>query len=97
MITSETAQTSRAKRINRLAIAALACGIAQFSYVLYKGLAIIFIAAIIFGHIALRQIRRTGERGRGLALTGLILGYIVLGLGLLALLLFPLRGGPGNP
>ena len=92
MIISETAPRSRATRINRFAIAALVCGIAQFSYVLYKGLAVIFVAAIILGHLGLRQIRRTGERGRGLALTGLVLGYIVLALALLPLLLFPLTG-----
>ncbi|MFB9714365.1 DUF4190 domain-containing protein [Arthrobacter methylotrophus] len=33
------------------------------------------IAAIPFGHIALNQINRTGERGRGMAIAGLILGY----------------------
>ncbi|MDR4533083.1 DUF4190 domain-containing protein [Glutamicibacter sp. PS] len=33
---------------------------------------------IIFGHIALSQIKRTGERGSGMALTGLILGYVWL-------------------
>ena len=33
------------------------------------------LAAIITGHIALGQIKRSGESGRGLALAGLILGY----------------------
>lgn len=33
------------------------------------------IAAIVFGHLALGQIKRTGDAGRGLALTGLIIGY----------------------
>ncbi len=33
---------------------------------------------IVFGHIALGQIRRTGEAGRGLAITGLVFGYIGL-------------------
>jgi hypothetical protein len=31
---------------------------------------------IICGHIALSQIKRTGEGGRGLALAGLIIGYV---------------------
>lgn len=31
---------------------------------------------IIFGHIALSQIARTGERGHGMALAGTILGYL---------------------
>ncbi|BCN51939.1 hypothetical protein RE9425_03290 [Prescottella equi] len=34
--------------------------------------------AIVFGHIALSQIQRTGEQGRGLAIAGLVLGYIFL-------------------
>ncbi|MFT4232182.1 MAG: DUF4190 domain-containing protein [Leucobacter sp.] len=33
------------------------------------------IAAIVFGHLGLGQIKRTGDAGRGLALTGLIIGY----------------------
>jgi hypothetical protein len=36
------------------------------------------ILAVIFGHVALRQIRRTGQRGRGMAIAGLVLGYIGL-------------------
>ena len=31
---------------------------------------------IVFGHIAKKQIRRTGEGGSGLATAGLVLGYI---------------------
>ncbi|HVX17668.1 MAG TPA: DUF4190 domain-containing protein [Acidimicrobiales bacterium] len=32
--------------------------------------------AVIFGHLGRRQIRETGERGDGMALAGLILGYV---------------------
>lgn len=35
------------------------------------------IAGIVFGHLGLSQIKRTGDAGRGLALTGLIYGYAV--------------------
>lgn len=35
--------------------------------------------AIVFGHIARSQIKRRGGRGKGLALAGLILGYVWLG------------------
>lgn len=41
----------------------------------------ISLVAIITGHIALSQIKRTGEKGRGLALAGLIIGYISIALG----------------
>ena len=47
-------------------------------------LAFVFsIAGIVTGHIALKQIDRTGESGRGLAKAGLILSYVFTGLGLL--------------
>lgn len=36
------------------------------------------LAGIICGHIALSQIKRTGEGGRGMAIAGLIIGYIGL-------------------
>lgn len=54
-----------ARPTNALAIAALVCGI------------VFAPLGIIFGHISLSQIKRTGEQGRGLALTGLILGYAI--------------------
>jgi hypothetical protein len=38
------------------------------------------IAAIVTGHIARSQIKRSGEQGSGLAKAGLILGYVGLGL-----------------
>ncbi len=36
------------------------------------------VLAIIFGHIAPRQIREAKGRERGMALVGLILGYVLL-------------------
>lgn len=40
---------------------------------------------IVFGHIALSQIRRTGEDGRVLAIIGLVVGYVSTALLLLVL------------
>ncbi|MGI5166102.1 DUF4190 domain-containing protein [Spirillospora sp. CA-253888] len=57
---------------NGLAVASLICGIAGF---VLCGLTSIL--AIIFGHVAQGQIKRTGEGGSGLAIAGLILGYIL--------------------
>jgi len=31
---------------------------------------------VIFGHVALSQINKTGEGGRGLAIAGLVIGYV---------------------
>ena len=39
-----------------------------------------FVVPIVLGHLSLSQIRRTGEGGRGLALAGLIIGYVELGI-----------------
>lgn len=54
-----------------LAIGAMICGIAEiFTF----GLAAI--PAVILGHLARSQIKQTGERGDGMALAGLVLGYL---------------------
>ncbi len=46
---------------------------------LVSGLLFFFsLIAIITGHIALSQIKKTGEKGRGLAIWGVILGYLGL-------------------
>ena len=34
------------------------------------------VLAVIFGHIAISQINRTGEGGKGLATAALIIGYL---------------------
>jgi hypothetical protein len=62
---------------NGFAIASLACGLAQF---VFGPLATI--PAIVFGHMARGQIKRTGEQGAGLALAGLILGWAAVILGI---------------
>jgi Domain of unknown function (DUF4190) len=92
MITSNRTRPSRAWRTNPLAVAALVCGIIQFFGLFPAG-----IVAIIIGHLARRQIRRTGQEGYGLAKAGLILGYVGIGLvvvGLVAALLIGLTFGP---
>jgi len=47
---------------------------------------ILSILGVILGHIGLSQIKNRGEGGRGFAITGLIVGYIGIGLYLLWLL-----------
>lgn len=53
------------QRTNTLAVVALVLGIVGVN-----------LGGIICGHIALSQIRRTGEGGRGMAIAGLVLGYV---------------------
>ena len=66
---------------NALAIASLVCGVAQL--MLWP---LATIPAVVLGHVARRQIRRTGEQGAGLALAGLILGWIGVGFAVLAVI-----------
>lgn len=47
-----------------------------------------WIPGIVFGHLALRQIERTGEGGRNLAMAGLIVGYIFGALIVLGVLIY---------
>jgi Domain of unknown function (DUF1707)/Domain of unknown function (DUF4190) len=66
-------QPAPAARTNSTAVASLVLGLAEF-----PTLGITAIPAIICGHKAHREIRRTGEQGVGMATAGLILGYIAL-------------------
>jgi len=56
-----------APKTNTLAIVSLVAGIIGFNLI-----------AVILGHIALSQIKRTGEGGRTLAIVGLVLGYLAI-------------------
>lgn len=68
---------------NGLAIAALVCGLASFAT------CITAIPAVILGHMARKQIRESGgtQQGDGMALAGLIIGYIFIVL-LIAYIIF---------
>ena len=46
------------------------------------------LVCIVLGHISLSQIKKTGEQGRGLAIGGLICGYVGTGIVLLLMLGF---------
>lgn len=71
-----------APRTNGMAIAALACGIGGF-FVFPASF-----AAVVLGHVARREILRTGEAGSGMATAGLVLGYIGTVIGILLILSF---------
>lgn len=58
------------QRTNGLAIGSLITGILGFFILLTSPV------AVILGHMSLSKIKKTGENGRGLAIAGLVLGYI---------------------
>src|SRR5512144_732406 len=64
--------------VNGFAIAAMVLGIV---WLYWLG----SLLAVIFGHVALRQINDNGGGGRGMAIAGLVLRYV--GLGTLAILI----------
>jgi uncharacterized membrane protein len=58
---------------NSLARASMILGVAEFF-----SMGLTAIPAVICGHIAKREMRVTGQRGDGLATTGLVLGYMAI-------------------
>jgi hypothetical protein len=62
---------------NAMAVASLVCSL--FGWIC------LFIGAflgVIFGFVALSQIKRSGQRGRGMAIAGIVIGSILLVLGI---------------
>lgn len=80
---------------NSLAVASLICGLAEL-----PTLGVSALPAVILGIRARQQIRQTGQRGDGLAVAGLILGWTGVVLFLAAILgimiLLALPAGPGT-
>lgn len=63
------------QKSNVLSIISMISSIAGFIWILpFLG----SVAGVIMGHISLGQIKRTGEKGRGMALAGIIVGYVGL-------------------
>jgi hypothetical protein len=60
-------------RTSGLAAGALVCGILELFTV-----GITAIPAVILGHMARSEIRQTGKRGDGMAIAGLVLGYLAI-------------------
>jgi hypothetical protein len=79
--------TSAPRTTCTLAVVSLCFGIAAWTVLPFIGA----IVAVICGHLARREIRQTVSEpldGDGLAVTGLILGYAQLVLGVIGMLFF---------
>ncbi|WP_368498072.1 DUF4190 domain-containing protein [Herbiconiux sp. A18JL235] len=72
------------RRTNGLAIASFVLGLLGFG-----------LLPVIFGHVALGQIRRDGDGGAGFAIAGLVLGYLVLASVVVAVVIVALAVGGG--
>lgn len=71
-----------APKTNTLAIVSLISAIVGFVLIPF----VPSIVAVITGHMSLGQIKRTGEQGRGLGLAGTIIGWVGVGLWVLAII-----------
>ena len=80
------------RQTSSLAVISLVAGILGWTLLPFLG----SIAAVICGHLARSEIRRAPDRleGDGLAVAGLVLGYLSIALGVLAVLaIFLFFGG----
>lgn len=75
-MTSQQRTVSNRRPVSAWAIASLVFGVLGILTGV-KLLGVLSVAAIVTGHIALSRAKR-GQGGRGLAITGLILGYLIL-------------------
>jgi hypothetical protein len=66
--------------------AAPAPGVARL-LLTYGGIFVATVATIVTGHIARRQIRQRQERGNGLTIAGLAIGYVLLVFAVIALVI----------
>ena len=80
-VTVVTPEPATAPKTNILSIVALVTGIAGLTVIPFVS----SIVAVVTGHMARKEVRRTGEQGDGLALAGLITGYIGLCFGLVVI------------
>jgi hypothetical protein len=97
----QNTQIRQGTRYNRLAIASLVmAGMALLGVVL-TSVGVLAVFAVGAGHVSLAQIQRRGERGRGLAVAALAIGYAIAVLGLISTLYFAAsfavqQGPPGG-
>lgn len=48
------------------------------------------IPGLVLGHLGLKQIRETGQDGHGMAIAAVVIGWVVVGLGVLSVLIVAL-------
>jgi multisubunit Na+/H+ antiporter MnhC subunit len=75
-------------RYNHLAIASLTLAALAVIGTAVASVAVLAVFAVGAGHVSLNQIETRGERGRGLALTALVIGYGIAALALVSTIYF---------
>jgi hypothetical protein len=74
-------------KTNGLATTSLVLGITSFIFSLFTG-----VPAIICGSIALSQIKQNNESGRGMAITGIVLGAVTFVLPVIVIVVLMMLG-----
>jgi hypothetical protein len=74
------------RRTNGLAVASLVLGVV---WIYWIG----SILALIFGYVARKQIRERGDSGDGLAIAGIVLGWVGIGIVVIVMVVAGLAGG----
>ncbi|MEN9969844.1 MAG: hypothetical protein RLZZ229_52 [Actinomycetota bacterium] len=70
------------KNLNTLAVVSLASAVTGFGAV----------AGVITGHVSLKQLKESNESGRGLAIAGVVVGYVVIGFWVLSSIFWAAAG-----
>ncbi len=74
----------RSTRYNRMAITALVLAAVTAAGTFLLGVSVVAVFTVGAGHVALNQIGRSREKGRGLAVSALAVGYSIAVFGVLS-------------
>ena len=85
---NSTENRAPVRRINPLAVGSLLLAAVALAGLLLAGVGVIAVFAVGAGHVALNQINIRDERGKGLALVALSIGYAIATLALVSTIYF---------
>ncbi|MFF2344935.1 DUF4190 domain-containing protein [Pseudarthrobacter sp. NPDC058119] len=88
MSTHADATSTATNGLNKLAIAAIVLAVIAAAGLWVLGVAVLAVFAVGAGHVALNQIQLTPQRGRGLAIAALVVGYGIATVALISTLWF---------
>ena len=86
VVADEVKEAPKAKfdfaKLNTLSVVSLATAVTGFGAV----------AGVITGHVSLKQLKESNESGRGLAIAGVVVGYVVIGFWVLSSIFWAAAG-----
>lgn len=88
MSTHSTQNRTTLRPINRLAVVSLVLAAVAVTGMLLSSVGVIAVFAVGAGHVAINQINVRDERGKGLALAALAIGYAIAALALVSMIYY---------